>query len=369
VSTIGCVKGLTILGASARAAAFAAARAGYAPHAIDCFADRDLAALCPAVRIEKYPRGFWRALAAAPDAPWMYTGGLENHPRLIERLAALRPLWGNTADVLCEVRNPRKLFQVLAAAGLAMPRLDGSEDQPALVKPLRGSAGLGIRWATPRDRMQPPRGTYLQEYVEGTSGSAAFAAAGGQAVLLGTTRQLVGRDWNIRPPFMYVGSIGPLPLRAEQTGKLQRIGTVLAEQFRLVGLFGVDFVMTDDEVWTIEVNPRYTASMEILEYVTGQHFLGWHAAACQSAKLPRVPPASPTGEFRGKAVVYARTDLTIGQQMPWDDASRSAKYADLPSAGQTIRAGHPIVTAFANGDSLENVEAQLRAQAESLLNT
>jgi hypothetical protein len=41
----------------------------------------------------------------------------------------------------------------------------------------------------------------------------------------------------------------------------------------------------------------------------------------------------------------------------------------LPSVGQTIRAGHPIVTAFAIGDSLEQVEAQLRATAESLLST
>jgi hypothetical protein len=52
-------RSLTIVGASARAAAFSAARAGFEPYAIDHFADRDLAELCPAVRVERYPLLGW----------------------------------------------------------------------------------------------------------------------------------------------------------------------------------------------------------------------------------------------------------------------------------------------------------------------
>jgi predicted ATP-grasp superfamily ATP-dependent carboligase len=358
---------LIVLGASARAAAFSATRAGFAPSAIDCFADRDLAELCPAVRIDNYPREFWRALSAAPDAPWMYTGGLENHPRLIERLAALRPLWGNSAGVLRAVRDPWRLHQALATAGLAMPAIGAiAADKRSLVKPLRGSAGLGIRWASDSERAQQPQGTYLQEFVEGTSGSAAYVAAGGRAVLLGATRQLVGRDWGIQPPFMYVGSIGPLVLSDELVHKLQRIGSVLAEQFRLVGLFGADFVLAGDEVWTIEVNPRYTASIEILEYVTGKHFIALHAAACQFGELPREMRDIVSSAFRGKAVVYARGDVATHARSPWNDPAGAGEFTDLPQEGQIIRAGHPIVSAFANGQSCDEVEVKLRAQAEMI---
>src|SRR5262245_55333161 len=83
---------LILLGASVRAAAFSATRAGFRPYAIDRFADRDLAALGPAVKIVRYPTDFLSAIEAAPSAPWVYTGGLENHPRLVDRLARLRPL-------------------------------------------------------------------------------------------------------------------------------------------------------------------------------------------------------------------------------------------------------------------------------------
>ena len=210
-------RSLIIVGASARAAAFSAARAGFAPYAIDLFADRDLAELCPAVRIEQYPRGFLRALAAAPDAPWIYTGGLENYPRLVARMAEVRPLWGNDAAVLRRVRDPRRLAQALREEGLQCPNQWSACNDAGrqwLVKPLRGSAGLGVRFATASDLARERTKMFLQEYIAGESCSAAFVAAGGQAMLLGATRQIIGRDWGIAPQFLYVGSIGPLDLTA-----------------------------------------------------------------------------------------------------------------------------------------------------------
>jgi predicted ATP-grasp superfamily ATP-dependent carboligase len=360
------VNRLTIIGASVRAAAQSATRAGYSPYAIDCFADRDLAELCPATRIDDYPRGFWRALVAAPDAPWMYTGGLENYPRLVDRMAAMRPLWGNPPNVLREARDPDYLRKELTAAGLAMPA-ELMPGERALVKPLRGSAGLGVRWALESDFVQPPRGRYLQKFIAGKPASAAFVAAGGKAVLLGATRQLLGHDWDHSHPFLYVGSIGPLPLSDVQHAQIIQIGQVLASQFRLVGLFGVDLVLDGETVWTIEVNPRYTASMEILERVTGESFVAMHAAACQSGRLPDQPRRLADATFRGKAVVYARQELTIGKRMPWDDLDASGQFADLPHGGQIIHAGHPIVTVFAEGGSPDAVESLLRAKANSVL--
>src|SRR5262245_689082 len=99
---------LLILGASARAAAGSAIRAGFSPWCADLFADADLRRMASVVRcpIENYPAGFIEILRAAPDAPWIYTGALENHPNLIRRLSQLRPLWGNGASALRSARSP-----------------------------------------------------------------------------------------------------------------------------------------------------------------------------------------------------------------------------------------------------------------------
>jgi len=163
---------LIVLGASARAAAFSIRRAGYEPYAIDLFADRDLAAICPAVKIQRYPHDFLASLAAAPSAPWIYTGGLENYPRLVDRMAALRPLLGNRGDVLRRIRDPLQLAEAPRDAGCSFPPLGGTAGLPSsamqwLVKPLRSSGGLAVRFACGEEIAQPPRWAYLQQFIEG----------------------------------------------------------------------------------------------------------------------------------------------------------------------------------------------------------
>jgi predicted ATP-grasp superfamily ATP-dependent carboligase len=352
---------LTILGASARAAAFSATRAGFEPYSIDCFADSDLAELCRVVRIERYPHDFPTALAAAPNGPWMYTGGLENYPRLVDRLARIRPILGNSGDVLRRVRDPWGLAAALHEAGIASPRLARSATGGEwLVKPLRGSAGLGVRRAAGRDLSKPPRGTVLQEFAEGESASAVYVGAGGQAVFLGATRQLLGRDFGLAREFLYAGSVGPLVLTGDEQTKLERIGMVLAEQFGLRGLFGVDFIRSQSEIWPIEVNPRYTASVEVLERLIGQHFVALHLAACKRNQLPAPRPLAWPQSCFGKAVVYAQG------ASQWDTISVPFSLADVPQVGQRLAAGHPVVTVFAEAQSPAEVEAALRQHVQAI---
>ncbi len=87
---------LILFGASVRAAAFSAIRAGLRPWCCDLFADADLQNVCPARALPPadYPEGFVEVCARAPAGPWMYTGALENYPALIERMSKLRTLWG-----------------------------------------------------------------------------------------------------------------------------------------------------------------------------------------------------------------------------------------------------------------------------------
>src|SRR5262245_2654667 len=107
-----------ILGASTRAAAQSAIRAGLAPICCDQFADADLRAIAPVLETADYPRGVIAAASQAPDSPWMYTGGLENHPRLVGQIADSRPLWGNGAKALERIRDPWGVARVLKEAGL-----------------------------------------------------------------------------------------------------------------------------------------------------------------------------------------------------------------------------------------------------------
>ena len=117
-------KEVIIVGASVRAAAESAAAAGYHVHAFDLFADEDLARVAATTQlVDDYPQGLIRALEAAPsNAPWCYTGGIENYPELIAQLCQRRPLLGNSAAIVNRVREPAWLAEVAARAGWQMPK-------------------------------------------------------------------------------------------------------------------------------------------------------------------------------------------------------------------------------------------------------
>ena len=114
---------LAIVGASTRAAAASAVRAGFQPIAADLFADADLRRIATATRISPYPEGLVDWLRAIEPPAWMYTGALENHPELVDQMAWIAPLWGNPGDVLARVRSPWELAAVLQEHGLLFPEI------------------------------------------------------------------------------------------------------------------------------------------------------------------------------------------------------------------------------------------------------
>src|SRR5437762_79510 len=140
---------LTIVGASARAAACSAVRAGFVVHAADLFADADLCRIAEATRVRDYPHGLAAVLAGPQTGGWMYTGALENYPKLVDEWSRLRRLWGNAGDVLRGVRQPRELADALGRAGLPCPAVtfDGGplpRDGTWLRKAFRSAGGARV---------------------------------------------------------------------------------------------------------------------------------------------------------------------------------------------------------------------------------
>ncbi len=357
---------LVIVAASARAAAFSARRAGFSPRCADLFADVDLSAIAPVTRIDEYPATIHEAVAQYRGQPLIYGGALENHPAVVDRLAECFMLLGNRGDVLRAVRDPFRLRSALVAAGVAVPEVaaDGDHlprDGTWLVKPLRGSAGVGIRpW------VGDERGggsCYFQERVDGVSCSAMFVAARGRARWLGATAQLIGKPWTGAGPFQYCGSIGPMRMNSDVEQQWSRIGWCLAREFDLAGLFGVDAVLSGGIVRPVEVNPRYTASVEILERGTAANVVPLHVDACRNGALPDDARLG-VSECCGKAILFARRDVTVPTALTTaavaaNRATAWPVYADIPQAGSFIRAGRPVMTVLASGADEHDVEQKL----------
>jgi predicted ATP-grasp superfamily ATP-dependent carboligase len=164
--------------------------------------------------------------------------------------------------------------------------------------------------------------------------------------VLGLSRQLVGDTRFGAKRFRYCGSllagtthVFPQQQRLETTAT--RLAEVVARKFGLVGLNGIDFIARDGVPYPIEVNPRCSASMELVQRGHGLSIFEVHAASC-GGNLPVAPPR--TTLTYGKAIVFARRDLVLGNTRPW---LGRRSYADVPHPGERIPATKPICTVFA----------------------
>lgn len=398
-----------LAGVAIRPLAQSAARAGVRVVSVDRFGDRDHRRTVPNLSLRRDDpdgpgtlRRMVELAAAVEASEAAYGASFENHPGLVGRLARGRRLLGNPPAVLRAVRHPRRLREALRGAGLpALPvRLpgeappDGADEGRWIRKPLRGGGGRGVRPWRPGEAIGD--GAYLQRRADGRPVAALFVADGARSRLLGLAEMLVGRRAFGADGFTYCGSVaavgpgasGPgarLPeggagaagagggatAASEVEARAAELAEALTRRFGLTGLNGVDAVLGEGTLWPLEVNPRVTASMELLERGGARSLFRAHRAACLG-DLPDVPPAEGVGArdspgpgapaspaVLGKAVLRAR------RPGPAPDLERldGLEAADVPEPGERVEAGAPLCTVFARAGSRDACLAALEAAA------
>jgi predicted ATP-grasp superfamily ATP-dependent carboligase len=369
---------LIILGAGTRAAARSARRAGLDPVCIDVWNRRDLRALarvslCPVQQFPAGILGLLKSLPVAHNAPVLFTRPLENHPQLLEAIAFERELLGSKPAAVRHVRDPQALSHLpthpglrfckvrshaslMTRAGQKLAAMMGGKGY--LIKPRAGVGGRNVAHWSPVQSVG--RDKYLQQYISGMPMSAVFVADGWSAHLVGATEQLIGEPAFGAAGFRYVGNMGPMQLGDKPRKALMHLGVVLAQRFDLRGLFGVDAVMDfAGDIWPVEVNPRYTESVELLEESQGLSLLA--GPTMGDIATPRKGRgAARTASTLGKAVVYARQAILA----PDLDALLGDQAADAAEPGQKIAESEPICTVFAAAPTRDACLAMLRQRAD-----
>lgn len=360
-----------IVGGSTRAAAWSAVRAGWKPICADLFADRDTRQIADIIPVRDFPSSLPEDVAKVQADGWFYTGGLENHPEIVERMmrpdAPYGPLRGTPPAALRLVRDPFWLAETLREAGLpALEVLPESWPPPAdgtwLQKPLASAGGRAIRvWdhaAASRDFGEPHYFQFFQEASE--SRSAIFFADGCEVEWQGATLALIGQECSRAPhPFSYCGSTGPTVVPDQVRQILQQMAEAIVHASGVVGLFGIDFQIQGQTPWLVELNPRYTAAVEILELMSRRSLLRLASAANSSP-----PPLVENGQWSrwvSKIVLYASHSFVapdwgrlLGNSDPW----QVPNVADVPVEGALIEAGWPICSVFDTHDHTDRTACQ-----------
>jgi predicted ATP-grasp superfamily ATP-dependent carboligase len=344
-----------VVAVSARMLAQLAVADGYTVVALDRFGDVDLRAIAA---VSTAPGSdALTALADDVDAEAVvYGAGFENRPDLVARLADGRELLGTPPELLAAVRDPWAVGAAARAVGACAPETLASGQGVAgewLRKPRRGGGGRGVQpWTG--GSLRPTE--VLQRRIDGLSCSAVALGDGQHAAMLGVTEQL-----HHSPGFQWIGNVTPPRLPEGQAdeleGQLREVCAEVVGRFGVCGAFGVDAIWDGRHAWVLEVNPRPTASLELLGP-------GCFEAHVRGARGLGVAGGGPVRSAKVKLVLFA--DRALGAPDP--ESWPAGLVRDIPHAGETIKRGAPVCTLVSAGESVSDL-SERGARLQSALET
>lgn len=365
---------LLLVGLSVRMLAEVAHSEGYAVDAADLFGDRDTHAVAQrwsAVgvpgRLEIEPGLLLAVLERAAAAPaaqrprgWIPVSGFDGRPELLAAGARVLPLLGNSAETVCRVREAAHFFARLEALGIPHPAV--GSDPPTgpgwLRKDFGASGGWHIRDAAPGDP-PPGRSEYFQRRARGEPLSALLIADGRRGRVIGCARQIV-RPLGARP-YVFRGCVGPVALPERVADRIADIADVLAGEFELRGLNGLDFLLDGERIEVLELNPRPTASVAIHAGALAGGVLHAHLRSCRGElAVDALRPAGP-GATRGHQVVFARRAGVVSATAAAALAAQPWCH-DRPAAGTGFSWGDPLCSVSAGGTDPDAVVTALAAR-------
>ena len=393
---------------------------------VDQFADRDCVAasdLVSQVELDDVELGIFEVEGSSgKDLLFVPGGGTENHSALIEQIAKKHRWSGIVGESLRVLRAPETLFKVAREVDLKTPPTYTHQTHPTwqsfavrgadllknadlpqnvewLWKSAKKGGGLGVSKVRTAEELRyffsRPTEDYLQQFVPGsTLGATIIISANGQATFFGACRLLTASDCvaglGIRRaskgvsietvetkleartdyPYLFSGAIGPVELPEKVIGKLLRFAERSHQSLGVKGWFQVDFILdAAGEAWVLEVNPRWSATMEIYERALGCSLLAEHLSAWGIEISAIDVNDRAAGKVCWKEIVYAEEEVfwREGHQAKVDalnaaqlEACGWPLIADIPMGEQHFSRGMPIFSVIATGCSEEELLEQRR---------
>jgi predicted ATP-grasp superfamily ATP-dependent carboligase len=138
---------------------------------------------------------------------------------------------------------------------------------------------------------------------------------------------------------------------------MSRILDALVAATGLKGVNGLDFIVENDSLWVLEINPRPTATIDLYDADLPAGVIGMHLQACRGElmDLPQFIRA------RAHGIVYAPAPLHVPAQLRWP-----AWCTDLPEAGSIVPKGSPVCSVHAETPTPSQASQLVRDRHEQL---
>ncbi|MHC1610348.1 MAG: ATP-grasp domain-containing protein [Candidatus Methanospirareceae archaeon] len=374
------IQKILAIGYSVRHIVCSGSRAGYEMYAADAFGDVDTRR-CAREYFPLDPFQLHSGLKTLKDEIDKVDGiiigsGFESADLSLLKEGDRGKILGNAPEKMKEISNKAWLSSRLDDLGILHPlTCTGREigemiaegeriplHYPVVAKPARGGGGTANFLCKDEKELiyrakQLPEFLY-QEYIRGRDASVSTISTKREAISVSLNEQLIGVDSLSAPgPFVYCGNISPFLTKFSD--RMCEIAEELTSELGLIGSNGIDFVVTEDGLFVIEVNPRLQGSLDTVERSTGLNVVDAHVKAMRGALPERGVEAK---RYAVKAIVFAKQDGVVTGNL--DLESDRGGIVDIPAKGRIVKSGEPIATGIGVGetrasacaDAMKNVE-------------
>ncbi len=243
-------------------------------------------------------------------------------------------------------------------------------DDEYILKPRYGSGGYGVYFIKYEklDEIKMDSFDYenfdknkwiLQKRIKGTNISSSILSTKNTAKNIINSRLLNQNDFNINS-YKYGGNI--LPLNQESLKILNKKENLpkhipyneiiknseeIIKKLKLIGNNGVDMILTpNNEVYTIEVNPRLQGTYECIEELLNINMLEAHIKACQNEiiEIPKIK----NNTYCMKKLIYTNNKIKV-ENLKYNNIY------DIPHPNVKIEKNQPLVTLINKGNDLKKV--------------
>ncbi|KXB00170.1 hypothetical protein AKJ47_02610 [candidate division MSBL1 archaeon SCGC-AAA261G05] len=292
----------------------------------------------------------------------LLSSGMEHYPENVKRLEKRTELIGNKSSQLSFCRDKERIFDTADELGIPHPpiklaqttgrALRVAEDigYPVVLKTPQGGGGIGVRLAsspeeleTHFEKLAPRRGgvVYVQPYIRGVDASASVLSNGSEAKCLTVNRQIIG-DERLGVPrrFGFCGNIVPLATEREYLSQIAEYSQMICSEIGLVGSNGVDFVISEDGPYLVEINPRFQNSFDLVERALNINLVEEHFLSSRG----KLNIYGKPNNCHVKLIIYARQ----GFRTP--DLTRFRNVVDIPWEDSIVERRKPICSVIKSGE-------------------
>ena len=372
---------IIIAAISSRAYVQAAFAAGFDVIAIDAFADVDTQAQCKQVFQVDVQNGQFDAqqliatlnkidLSHCLDLclGLCFGAGFEAQPNLIAAISEHIPLLGNAPETVAACKNPQLLAEFCAANHFAMPVIQftcPTNTLGWLQKHIGGSGGVHIRPVLPLIKsilsleILNNQAVYYQKVQAGTPYSCLFLAHQKNTQVIGFNEQWCtpANMPDSVQPYRFGGAVSHAELNKQVKKAISELLAKATVFFGLNGINSCDFLLHDNDIYVLEINPRLSATMSLYACKKG-NLLAAHVQACVG-NLQRWPVVEK--QAQAMHIVYANNTANVPIDMDWPDW-----VCDIPQPQSEIAAGAPICTVLADARTAKLAKQKVLQRAASL---